>query len=185
MLRPCSRVPLLFFWDRILSTINTWFCWSKLILDNKKKKKKKRVCTFVGCLQISHQNLNFAHFTARCLHICGWYIFTDLHIWGRHVCTNVVVCTFEGEMFAQMWFHGSTNRHWQQEKHESDGIPQNTTLKAFPYSVLCSSVVKIKRNLKMTMFSRSGHGLKITRPNWKIFVSFSSTKDALFNDAKK
>ena len=36
--------------------------------------------------------------TASCLHINCWCIFlnTNLHIWGRHVCTNVIVCTFEG-----------------------------------------------------------------------------------------
>ena len=69
---------------------------------------KTMICTFVGCLHISRKNLTFAHLTASCLHISGWCIFliffiTDLHIWGRRVCTNVVVCTFEGKMFAQMW----------------------------------------------------------------------------------
>ena len=73
---------------------------------------KTMICTFVGCLHISpcsRQNWSFVHLTASCLHISCWYIyiyiyiFTDLYIWGRHVCTNVVACTFEGEMFAQMW----------------------------------------------------------------------------------
>ena len=48
-------------------------------------------------LHISRQNWTFAHLRASCLHICGWCIFTDLHICGRRVCTNWVVCTFEGE----------------------------------------------------------------------------------------
>ena len=66
--------------------------------------KKTMICTFVGCLYISRQNWSFAHLTASCLHISGWYIFfTYMHIWGRSVCTNVVVCTFQGKMFAQMW----------------------------------------------------------------------------------
>ena len=61
---------------------------------------KTMICTFVGCLHI---------LTASCLHISGWciffiYFYTDLHkFWGRRVCTNVVVCTFEGKIFAQMW----------------------------------------------------------------------------------
>ena len=49
--------------------------------------------TSVGCLHISRQNWTCAHLTASCLHINGWCIFTDLHIWGRNVFTNVVVCT--------------------------------------------------------------------------------------------
>ena len=61
---------------------------------------KTMICTFVGCLHISvkieplhisRQNWTFAHLTASCLHISGWCIFTDLHIWGRHLCRNVVV----------------------------------------------------------------------------------------------
>ena len=36
-----------------------------------------------------------------------FFFFTDLHIEGavsaQMHCTNVVVCTFEGELFAEMW----------------------------------------------------------------------------------
>ena len=60
---------------------------------------KTMICTFVGCFHISCQNFTFAHLTASCLHISGlmyffFFFFTDLHIWGHRVCTNVVVCTF-------------------------------------------------------------------------------------------
>ena len=65
---------------------------------------KTMIYTFVGCLHISRQNWTFAHLTALCLHISGWCIFYRFaQFCGRRVCTNVVVCTFEGEMFAQMW----------------------------------------------------------------------------------
>ena len=47
-------------------------------------------------------NWSFAHLTASGLHTSGWCNWTDLHIWGRSVCTSVVVSTFQGKMLAQM-----------------------------------------------------------------------------------
>ena len=44
--------------------------------------------------------------------VCTFHVKIEhLHIWRRHVCTIVVdvflkICTFEGNMFAQMWLFG-------------------------------------------------------------------------------
>ena len=88
---------------------------------------KKIICTFVGCLHISRQNWTFAHLTASCCTlVVDVFFFLDLHIWGRRVCTNVVVCTFESEMFAQMWLfthlrvkclHNVVDSWWKNDLH--------------------------------------------------------------------
>ena len=67
-------------------------------------------------------------------------------------------------------FWGSPIDPWQQKKHGSmgfhrsvatketwiNGLPQKTVWRAFPFKTLRSSVAKIKRNLKMTVFKKTG-----------------------------
>ena len=65
------------------------------------------------------------------------------------------------------------------------GLPQNTIWKVCPDTIIRSSVAKLQRNLKMTVFQENGHRIKITQPNLMILVSFSSAEDALSNDVKK
>ena len=54
-----------------------------------------QICTFEGEMFAQMWCLHI-WLRAKCLHKCGC-----LHICGRNVCTNVVACTFVGEMFAQ------------------------------------------------------------------------------------
>ena len=56
---------------------------------------------------------------------------------------------------------------------------------ACPDIILRSSVAKIKRNLKMTVFQEMGIKSKLLNQNSMILVSFSSAEDALFNESKK
>ena len=76
----------------------------------------------------------FAHLRAKYLHKCGC-----LHISRLH---KPSLATKETRI---------------------NGLPQNTIIlwKAFPYSVLRSSVVKIKRNLKMIIFQEIGMDSKL------------------------
>ena len=66
---------------------------------------------------------------------------------------------------------------WAPPKHLMEGFSPDTKLR--------SSVAKIKRNLKMTVFQEVGiYRFKITQPNLMILVSFSSAEDASSNDVK-
>ena len=89
---PCRVVVVFFlqFWDRINLPSILYFFWSKLIFN-----ENNDFTLFVGW-----------QFNIEPLHISDWCIlfyFTYLHFWGRRVCTNVVVCIFEGAVFAQIW----------------------------------------------------------------------------------
>ena len=95
---PAGLLLLFFlqFWDRMnLPSILDFFEVNWFFM-------KTMICTCQ--LHISHQNWTFAHFDGVMFaQLAVDEFFTDLHIWGRCVCINVVICTFEGEMFAQMW----------------------------------------------------------------------------------
>ena len=93
----------------------------------------------------------------------------------------------EGEMFAQMWLFAHVTApqtvignkrntdQWASTKHHMEGV-------FFLYSSISGR--KNQAKYENDYISRNGHGLKITQPNWKIFVSFFSVEDALSNDAK-
>ena len=67
--------------------------------------------------------------------------------------------------------------HWSVATKETqiNGLPQNTIWNAFPYTILCSSVAKIKRNLKMTVFQEMGIESKLLNQiarYWKSAIPF-------------
>ena len=69
--------------------------------------------------------------------------------------------------------------------HGSTGFLKYTIWKAFPDTILRSSVAQIQAKFENDSFSRNGHKIKITQPNLMILVSLSSAEDALFNYVKK